>query len=199
MKKFFLIAVIVSCFGAIIAFSTSAIRQELLPVQEVHDSRTQEAVAADQAKSFEEPVTLTIPKLGIDARVESVGMDSTGKMDVPKNADNVAWYNLGYKPGEIGSAVIAGHFDKVTGEPAVFYNLEKLQIGDQIIITDSSGNRLTFAVVRFASYSDSNFPLQEVFGEAQQPRLNLITCDGSWNSAAKSYSHRTVVYAEIVE
>src|SRR5260221_1494026 len=52
------------------------------------------------------PVEMRIPKLHMDAQIESVGLDSHQRMDVPKKVNDVAWYNLGSKPGEKGSAVI---------------------------------------------------------------------------------------------
>ncbi len=41
------------------------------------------------------------------------------------------------------------------------------------------------------------FPLQEVFGETDQVRVNLITCGGEWNKEKKEYSERTIIFAEI--
>lgn len=143
------------------------------------------------------PRTLSIPKLGVEVFVESVGMDSEGKMDIPKNVDNVAWYNLGYKPGEKGSAVIAGHYDKKDGSPAVFYTLSSLQPGDEIEVIDTNGKKLAYVVTRKASYLTDQFPLKEVFDTRDKPRLNLITCAGTWNRGQASYSNRLVVYSEL--
>jgi hypothetical protein len=44
------------------------------------------------------PKTLSIPKIGVTANVEHVGMDNQGRMDIPRNSNNTAWYNLGPKP-----------------------------------------------------------------------------------------------------
>lgn len=97
----------------------------------------------------------------------------------------------------IGSAVIDGHYDRATGAPAVFYNLNKLAAGDKIIVSDDSGHDLTFVVTDKELYPFDNFPLQKVFNTTDQPRLNLITCDGVWNSTAHNYSQRLVVYATL--
>lgn len=144
------------------------------------------------------PVKLIIPKIHVQATVESVGMDYQGRMDIPKNVDNVAWYNLGSKPGDIGNAVIDGHFDKVTGAPAVFYALNTLSPGDKIISIDARGEKYTFLVVRKKDYLFDKFPLHEVFGSSDKPMLNLITCQGIWNKKTKNYSQRTVVYSELL-
>jgi sortase A len=199
MKKILFFALIIPFIGALVGFSTWMGGPGFSSNQNARHSGTEKAVASLQTKQFGVPVKLLIPQLAVEALVESVGMDSKGRMDIPKNADNVAWYNLGYKPGEKGNAVIAGHFDKATGAPAVFYNLEKLNKGDRIIAIDERGKSSTFSITRITSYPDNNFPLQEVFGKAKKPMLNLITCDGKWNNKTKSYSHRTVVYAEMIK
>jgi sortase (surface protein transpeptidase) len=120
-------------------------------------------------------------------------------MDTPKDSDNGAWYNLGAKPGQRGNAVIAGHYDKADGSPAAFWDIAKLSSGDQIVITDVRGNKKTFEVTRVEKFPYDNFPMQEVFGDSDEPMLNLITCEGKWNSATGLYSHRTVVFSKLVK
>lgn len=144
------------------------------------------------------PQTLSIPQIGINAPVESVGLDSERKMDVPKNIYDVAWYKLGAKPGEIGNAVIDGHLDGPQGQIAIFWNLNKLKAGDLIYITDSFGQKYTFKITEVANYPFSTFPLQEVFGQTSKTRLNLITCSGAYDHTAHNYTERTVVYSERV-
>lgn len=144
------------------------------------------------------PVKITIPKIDVETTVESVAMDSQGRMDVPKDADNTAWYNPGFRPGTNGSAVIDGHYDKETGAPAVFYNVNKLTPGDTIIITDDKDVKYTFAVDHITKYPDADFPIQQVFAAADVPQLNLITCQGTWNKEAHNYSDRMVVYSKLI-
>lgn len=178
-------------------------KEYLLDASQAANSTVRTAQAPEQNTDEEktanasEPQTLVIPKLNVNASVESVGMDSEGKMDIPKNVDNVAWYNLGYKPGEKGAAVIAGHYDKKDGSPAVFYELSSLQTGDEIIVLGENGEKLTYIITRKASYLTEQFPLEEVFGTQDKPRLHLITCAGTWNKGEASYSNRLVVYSEL--
>jgi len=144
------------------------------------------------------PTSITIPKINVHAAVESVGMDSLGRMDVPKTADDTAWYSPGYKPGMNGSAVIDGHLDRVTGAPAVFWNLKLLSAGDQIIITENNGQKYTFAVDHIMRYPYDSFPIKDVFGATHTPTLNLITCNGVWDQNTKNYSDRLVVYSKLL-
>lgn len=142
------------------------------------------------------PVEIEIPALGIRTTVEQVGLDTYGKMDVPSTDETVAWYGGGYKPGEIGQAVIAGHYDTQTGAPAVFYHLSSLHEGDIVRVTGENGMVKTFAVTRIAIYDNNNFPVKEVFGLTGDRGLNLITCEGKYNPEVHNYSHRTVVYTK---
>lgn len=145
------------------------------------------------------PVTFISTTLGINAPIESVGLDAENKMDVPKNAMNVAWYNLGSKPGEFGNAVLAGHLDTAAGGPAVFYNITSLKPGDEVSVVDDKQKTYTYSVTRTVTYRFDQVPLQEVFGETDGTYLNLITCEGAFDTVNQNYSHRTVVYTELVE
>lgn len=143
------------------------------------------------------PERLVIPKLKIDANSESVGMDKQGRMDIPQQVTNVAWYNLGVKPGQKGNAVFAGHFDKPDGSPSVFYEINKLAKGDLIETSDINGKKLIFEVTETRVVDLNKFPLQEVFGETNKIRVNLITCGGKWDKEKKEYSERTIVFSEL--
>lgn len=143
------------------------------------------------------PKTLYIHEIAVDAIVEYVGEDDKGNMDVPKKVENVGWYSLGYKVGEKGSVVLAGHFDDVNGQPAVFWDISKLKEGDEISVTDETGKDWKYIVSAVETYPFDQFPLKEVFGKSDKPRLNLITCEGNFDKATKNYSHRTVVYSEL--
>jgi len=144
------------------------------------------------------PTAISIPKINVHAVVESVGMDAQGRMDIPHTAEDTAWFSPGYKPGMNGSAVIDGHLDKVTGAPAVFWNLKLLSAGDHIVINENNGKTYTFAVDRIMRYPYNSFPIKEVFSVSQTPRLNLITCNGTWDKNTRNYSDRLVVYSKLV-
>jgi len=141
------------------------------------------------------PVSLRIPAIDVDAPIESVGINSKGEMDTPTDPASTAWFNLGPRPGEVGSSVIDGHLDWFNGTPAVFENLSKLQKGDKLYVVDEDGTTITFVVREFGSYvqnQDATSVFRSVDGKAH---LNLITCEGIWNQARQSYSNRLVVFA----
>ena len=69
------------------------------------------------------PLRLRVPSIGVDASIEYVGLTKAGAMEVPKLHPNVAWYSLGTRPGDRGSAVIAGHYSwKKNGGDEIFRN-----------------------------------------------------------------------------
>lgn len=140
------------------------------------------------------PVRLKIPSINVDAKIQYVGVTSNGEMEVPTNAVDVGWLKIGTKPGEVGSAVIAGHFDGKDGEAGVFFNLYKLKVGDKLYIEDDTKKIVTFIVqasrVYDVGYADT------VFSRNDGTYLNLITCDGVWDGAKKSYNKRLVVFTK---
>ena len=142
------------------------------------------------------PVVLEIPSLHIKADIEEVGMDSKGRMEVPSTNMSVAWYKLGFKPGQEGSAVIDGHYDTNTGAPAVFYEIGKLNKGDKVLVTDKQNITYTFEVTDIQIYPYDQLPMKKIFASGGTSTLNLITCQGTFDEKAANYSHRTVVYTK---
>lgn len=142
------------------------------------------------------PVRLKIPEINIDSAVEYVGINSDGAMDAPRSPDDVAWFELGKRPGDSGSAVIAGHYGWKDGKSAAFDNLYKLRKGDQLYIEDGKGITTSF-VVRESRRYDPGADASNIFSSNDgKSHLNLITCEGTWDKNMKSYSERLVVFAD---
>ncbi|AQQ55626.1 class F sortase [Planococcus lenghuensis] len=143
------------------------------------------------------PVAIELPAIGEKAEVIEVGQTEEGAMEAPSNIYQIGWYAPGTKPGSSGNAVMAGHVDGLTS-PGTFYNLKKLEPGDEIHITGTSGMKLTFVVTDKKSYVPEEAPLEEIFGPSSESRLNLITCTGVFNDDTGLYEERLVVYTELV-
>lgn len=142
------------------------------------------------------PVRLKIPNINVDAHVEYVGLAPDGAMDVPKEHTDAAWFKLGSRPGENGSAVIAGHNGWKNGKASIFDNLYKLQKGDKLYIEDEKGVIISF-VVRESRQYDQEDDASDVFGSPDgKPHLNLITCEGVWDKVSETYSKRLVVFTD---
>lgn len=145
------------------------------------------------------PVTIMIPKLNIDTKVEGVGVTEANNLDVPRNAANIGWYMYGPKPSDSGNAVMTGHYDTPTGKPAIFYKLKTLEPGDEIEVVSKAGIHTKFSVVEVASIPYDKFPNEYVFKTREGKNLNLITCGGVWNPKTHLYSERIVVYTSLKE
>lgn len=146
-----------------------------------------------------EPTYFSIPKIQVAAPIIPVGTDGYGKMELPADISTVGWYSPGFKPGEKGNAVIAGHLDSASGAGAIFYNLKELSLGDELLVTGQDGIIRTFTVTDKKIFPYDQVPMEEVFGSIEEKRLNLITCTGFWNGAMHNYSHRMVVFSQLKE
>lgn len=141
------------------------------------------------------PVRLEIPRLKVDAKIDYLGLTKAGDMAAPNSIADAGWYKLGTKPGNLGSAVIAGHKTGLKGEPGIFTDLGKLQKGDNIRIIDDQNQIINF-VVRETRNLDKDDSTTDIFTSTSGTHLNLITCTGSWDAADKSFTKRLVVFAD---
>lgn len=144
--------------------------------------------------TFGLPERLLIPKIKVDANVTYMGLTKTGDMDVPPDLINVGWYKYGTKPGDVGSAVIAGHLEG-TKDLGVFIGLDKLAQGDVIQIRNDRNEIIEFTVREKRTYKQDERP-SEIFNTTDGSHLNLITCTGVWSNAQQRYSHRLVVFTD---
>lgn len=145
-------------------------------------------------------VQIQIPAIGVVALVEHVGLTADGAMDTPDGWMNVAWFQDGFKPGQAGNAVVAGHLDSRSGGPAVFWNLNQLQPGDEVTVSYENGDRYTFAVqdMEVLPYDVQGDAVTSIFGPSQTSDLNLITCNGDWDRGKATYTQRLVVYTTLL-
>ncbi|OHA85405.1 MAG: hypothetical protein A2481_04405 [Candidatus Yonathbacteria bacterium RIFOXYC2_FULL_47_9] len=172
------------------ALQSSVKERTMLPAENIPTLSKQEQV------SFGLPARLKIPGISVDDGVEQVGVTSEGEMGTPKGPVGVAWFSLGSRPGEVGSAVISGHYGWKNGIPAVFDNLYKLHPGDKLYVEDENGIITTFVVRELRRYGEHDDASNVFTSRDGKAHLNLVTCEGVWNKFSKSYSKRLVVFAD---
>jgi sortase (surface protein transpeptidase) len=143
------------------------------------------------------PERVQIPSIGVDSGLEDLGLGAAGELDPPQAWESAGWYRDGTVPGAVGPAVIAGHVDSGSG-PAVFVDLAKLAVGDEIQVTLSTGTVETFRVTGSERTPKATFPTSDVYGSTPTPSLRLITCDGTFDRSTGHYVDNLIVFADLV-
>jgi len=157
--------------------------------------------AIPPAPSEASPTRLVIPKIELDAPLESKTVETDGVMPMPSGPEVVAVYDMSeYQPGQEhrlgfgGNAVLSGHVDYIQYGPAVFWNLDKLKPGDEVDVRLADGTVYHYAVVWNQKWSTEDIPWDNVMGVNGQDAVTLLTCAGSWDG--HEYSDRRAVRAE---
>ena len=150
--------------------------------------------AAETAKAIPEDkgLWLTVPKM---ARVEDLPV-LTGPADdeaaLAESALHVAGTGLPWQ--EEANVYIAGHRIGYEGEAShlVFYDLDSLQEGDEVILTDAEDTRYTYRVFRSYVVGPSDYHV--TFPIPGKNVVSLQTC-----TPVPTFEERLVVQAELVE
>jgi LPXTG-site transpeptidase (sortase) family protein len=137
--------------------------------------------------------SIRIERIGVDAKIVTMGLLADGTMESPPKPDVVAYYGFTTKPGLGGNAVLSGHLDYRNYGPAVFANLKKLTPGDSIEIYLVDGTIIEYEVTALKQYPVELVPMREVLAETPGDTLTLITCGGSFGGG--QYSDRLVLRA----
>jgi len=169
---------------------------ELIPTDDDTDKASEYSVHTTPTEPFL-PNHLYIPSINVFARIMPVGVTENGQMDVPRDTDIVGILQPGVLPGAKGIVNIDGHVDSYTG-PAIFFNLKKLIPGDIIIVSNNTGQRLTYVIDSVESFKTAEAPLERIFGDSDESRLNLITCTGKYSRKKKEHEMRLVVFAKLL-
>jgi len=143
------------------------------------------------------PVSLTIPAIGLEVSLSTLGLNPDGTVQVPTDVQQPGWYQLGPSPGQLGSAVILGHVDSYLG-PAVFFKLPELVAGDQVDVTLADGVRATFVVNTVVLYPKATFPTSLVYASHDYQALQLVTCGGTFDPDTGHYQSNVVVYTSLL-
>jgi sortase (surface protein transpeptidase) len=149
------------------------------------------ATAADAT-----PVSVHIPSIHVDANLEDLHKDAAGALEPPTEWNDAGWFSDGVVPGHVGPAVIAGHVDSLTSA-AIFYDLDELAAGDQVMVSMSDGTTLTFTVRSSQQAAKNAFPTSDVYGTTPTPELRLITCGGTFDKTAGHYTDNLIVFADL--
>ena len=144
-------------------------------------------------------VWISIPSAGISATVEAVPMkqdpvSGAWFWDTPDST--VGWHKGTGVPGEPRTIELNGHV-RWKGKAGVFWDLHKVQLEDQIILTSSDGAEHAYLVrqVRIfsASTADGLNYLQDLENRGEE--IVVATTCINWSEATQSYKDRLIVVA----
>ncbi len=135
-------------------------------------------------------MTLTVPEM---LRVDNVPVYTAPASDeatLDKGALHVEGTGWPWEPE--ANVYIAGHRLGLrgTGSLLLFYDLDRLQKGDSIILTDSGGTRYTYRVFRKFVVDPSDYHVTEPI-----PGKNIVSLQ---TCTLPDYSQRLIVQGELV-
>jgi len=116
-------------------------------------------------------------------------------MATPTDFADVGWYALGGRPGGIGNAVFAGHVNNALTKEGVFGHLSQVHVGDYVTVSDKDGHTIVYKVTAIDQYPADEAPAASIFASTGPSQLVLITCDGDWVPAEKTFDKRLVITA----
>jgi LPXTG-site transpeptidase (sortase) family protein len=178
-------------------FRDGALTGRDLPV--AASSRLACATSKPEPKVLAPPVRMSIPKIGVkDGPITALKVLPTGEMEVPGDGEHIGWYEESARPGYAGNFVATAHVDW-GGKLGVFWGLNELQPGDRITVTDTDGVDHTYAVEWNKAVSPEDAPLMDIVGPSHDAIMTLITCTGNFNRVTRSYDHRQIVRARLVD
>ncbi|MCC7366151.1 MAG: class F sortase [Dehalococcoidia bacterium] len=142
----------------------------------------------------------SMPRFGIDAPIEELGLTADNYMDTPKDTNrSVGWYHIYDRPGWDGNAIFSAHV-YYHNVPAPFVNLAKSVEGDQVSVTMENGQVYTYEVISKARYHRDTIPMGEIIWPPNRPAneqwITMITCGGELDSTGQEYVSRDVVVAK---
>ncbi|WP_200429199.1 class F sortase [Streptomyces sp. NE5-10] len=142
------------------------------------------------------PQELSIPRLGLSAPVDPVGVAEDGQTEVPPDPDRVGWYRFSPAPGSAaGSSVIVGHVDAKGRGLGVLDGLNEVRQGDRVLIGRKDGSTVSYEITARRTVGKKVLAASDAFRREGRPVLTLITCAGPYLPDAGGYQNNLVVTA----
>lgn len=152
--------------------------------------------APDSGGPVAAPRRLLIPRLGVRAPVDPVGVGPDGQTEIPQDDSRVGWYRFSPEPGAgQGSAVIVGHIDARSQGLGVLAALSRVGEGDQVVVERADGSTLRYAITSRRTVAKSALAASGAFRVDGRPVLTLITCAGPYRRDHGGYQNNLVVQA----
>ena len=176
---------------------------DLEKIDRPRETAAPEATAAPRpvAPLGDQPYRVVIEKIGVNAPVNTYGLDENAVPEVPTAADAkqvIAWYDFSARPGTGSNAVFAGHV--TWNGQAVFFKLATVVAGDLIRLQGTDGTELVYTVSNVWSVDPSDPDAVRVMDPTNSDAITLITCGGTFVDTndpvfGGNYNQRLIVRA----
>jgi hypothetical protein len=142
------------------------------------------------------PRAIRLPRLGVDAAVDRVGVDGRGNVEVPGDARRVGWYRFSPPPGTpAGSTVIVGHVDSRSQGLGVLAALADVRRDDRLSVVRGDGTTLHYTVTSRRTVPKGALGSSGVFRREGRPVVSLVTCTGPYLKNRGGYQDNLIVTA----
>jgi LPXTG-site transpeptidase (sortase) family protein len=179
----------------VVIASVAVVMTSFLPTEAAPAPVTQRVVFTPPPIKAFTPVSLSIPKIGVEAAVVPVWAYQDGTMESPKTANDIGWW-AGRKAGK-GNLLLDGHHDW-NRQQGSFYRLAELKPGDVFTVKGNDPTKvLTYRIVWVKNY-DRLVDASDLLGNKNGQVATLITCGGSFDTIARTHRERVVARAELV-
>ncbi|MEU8578363.1 class F sortase [Streptomyces asoensis] len=183
-------------FGAASGGSASAPSRTAQPPAAPAAGNSERGTPSPSLSNEPEPTGLILPRLGVRAPVDAVGVAPDGQTEVPKDPQRVGWYRFSPAPGSAeGSSVIVGHVDSTGYGLGVLVALNEVRQGDLAIVQRTDGSRVEYRVTARRTVGKKELAGSEAFRRDGPPVLTLITCSGPYVPEKGGYQNNLVVTA----
>jgi Sortase domain len=140
------------------------------------------------------PARVVISALGVDGPVLAAGVNGAGELDIPPDARTLVWYRHGPSPGDVGSAVIAGHLNW-RGVSGLFADLATTPVGAAVSVVYDDGSTRDFTVTAVELVEKPAVSVSGVFARDGASVLRLVTCGGEFDASTRHYRSNVIVTA----
>ncbi len=140
----------------------------------------------------DETLTVTVPKM---QRVKDAAFPSTFGDDEEslKNFAGIHLEGTGFPWQEEANVYLAGHRLGYPGFPSflAFYDLDSLQVGDRVLVSDANGEEYTYEVFQSLEVAPT-----DLFVTEPLENRNILTLQ---SCTLPDYARRLIVQAELLE
>ncbi|WP_433786144.1 class F sortase [Actinomycetospora sp. CA-101289] len=144
------------------------------------------------------PTRVTVPAISASSTLVPTGIEPDGQLQVPpvETPMQAAWYDRSPTPGAAGPAIVLGHVNG-GGKPGIFFNLKKVEVGQEVLIDRADGQTAIFTVYHVDVVPKDKFPTAAVYNDTSEAELRLVTCGGAFDRSAGSYEANVLVFASL--